>query len=46
MVVVGGYMVGKGSLSYGPSGSGIGHPAKAIPGRWLSRRIAKFTNLK
>ena len=38
--------VGRTSLSYGPTGSGMGQPARDIPGLLLSGNVAKFRNLK
>ena len=38
--------VGTSSLSYGPTGSGIGQPDRDIPGLLLSGRVAKFKNLR
>ena len=38
--------VGRTSLSYGPTGSGMGHPASDIPGLLLSDKMAKLRNLQ
>ena len=38
--------VGTSSLSYGPTGSGMGQPDRDIPGLLLSGSVAKFRNLE